>query len=148
MKRIIQSLILISISLMVVACQNEPEVETEYYELSSDGIVIQVAITHLAENLQVYTAETTLPFTEDTREDLENIVTQSETRYADYQGVTFTSEFFEDHVVTSQSLNFDQMNANELVNDPTFSDFAKGTITFSQLEEAFKKQGFKEVSPD
>lgn len=148
MKRIIQSLVLISISLMVIACQNEPEVETKHYELSSDGIVIQVAITHQGERLQIYTAETTLPFTEDTREELETIVTQSETRYKDYQGVIFTSEFFEDRVVTSQSLNFEQMNAAELVNDPTFSDFAKGTITFSQLEEAFKKQGFKEVTPD
>lgn len=146
MKRTLQSLVLISIFLMLAACQSEPEVETKHYELNADGIAIQVAVTHLGESLQVYTAETALPFTAETYEELEDIVKQSETRYADYQGVTFTSEFFDDHVVTRQSLNFDKMNVDELTNDPTFSDFANGTITFSQLEDAFKKQGFKEVS--
>lgn len=148
MKRYIKSLALLLFTLILTACQSEPEIETTHYELNAEGITIDISITHLGEVLHNYTAHTTLPFTEETRNDLETIVKQSKTRYSNYEGVSFTSDFFDDYVVTTQSLNFAEMNIEELGNDPTFADFASGTITFSELEKAFKTQGFQEVESE
>lgn len=148
MKRPVHYLILILLPLLLSACQNEPEVETKHYKLDAEGIVINVSVTHQDDVLQLYTAETSLPFTEGTREELETIVNQSEARYADYKGVTFTSEIMDHVIVTTQSLNFSEMDAEELVNDPTFADFASGSVTFSELENAFKTQGFKEIESE
>lgn len=147
MKKIIYIFLAIITIAGIYTLWDSRQLKESYYILEQDTITVELKIEHQANKLLTYTASTNIQFEDDQYDEMVNFAQDAEEQFEGFSGVTMETDVLDNTVLTTQRLVFEEMNAQELADEPNLANFTNGVISFGQLEQALFQQGFKPVNP-
>lgn len=145
MKKIIYLFLLIIGITGIYTLIDARQLKESHYLLEQDTITVNLTIEHQNNKLVTYTAITDIEFSEDARDEMVASAEATVEQFSGYSGVTMASEIVDNHMITTQTLVFDEMVASELADEPNLANFTNGVLSFGQLEQALFQQGFQPV---
>lgn len=143
MKKIIYLFLLIIGIAGIYTLIDARQLKKSHYLLEQDMLTVNLTIEHQNNKLVTYTAITDIEFSEDARDEMLASAEATVDQFSGYSGVTMSSEIEDNHMITTQTLIFDEMVASELADEPNLANFTNGVLSFGQLEQALFQQGFQ-----
>lgn len=145
MKKIVSLFLIIIAIAGLYTIWDARQLKESFYVLEQESLTVELSIEHQNNKLITYTAVTNIPFEKEQEADMITFAENAEKQFTGYSGVTMKSQILDTQVVTTQKLVFEQMNAQELADEPNLANFTNGVISFGQLEQALFQQGFEVV---
>ena len=134
MKKIIYLFLLIIGIAGIYTLIDSRQLKESHYLLEQDMLTVNLTIEHQNNKLVTYTAITDIEFSEDARDEMLASAEATVDQFSGYSGVTMSSEIEDNHMITTQTLIFDEMVASELADEPNLANFTNGVLSFGQLE--------------